>query len=182
MSTLSNVYKITKESITSIEPTSKPWKEVGIYLLGPVLDRKHVLVAQDIFTLFPTAKTLNSKSPEPAIKASNSAYTDFRDTKNIDQIMAPLTTHKHSIISHNPIESTTNSIPVSSTSKPAKTFMKALGKTMYYQNRNKTLALNQLLTSNWANLHPATGHKSGDLLFQHSYTNQFSPVTTPAYK
>ena len=96
--------------------------------------------------------------------------------------MAPLTTHKHSLISHNPMESTTNSIPLSSTSKQAKTFMKALGKTMYYQNQDKTLALNQLLTSYWATLHPATGHKSGDLIFQHSYTNQFSPVTTPAYK
>ena len=42
-----------------------------------MLDRKHKLVVQDIFTLFPTAKILNSKSTEPAIKASNSAYTDF---------------------------------------------------------------------------------------------------------
>ena len=56
---------------------------------------------------------------------------------------------------------------------PVKPFMKPLGRTMkivHYQNQDKTLALTQLLVSYQATPHPATCNKTGDLIFQYSYT------------
>ena len=175
--------KTTKEPITPIEPPSTPWKEVSIDLFGPMPDKKHILVVQDIFTRFPAAKIVNSTSAEPIIKALNSVYTDFGSPQaHRSDNGPPFNSQAFYDFSQSHGINHKKVFPYHPQANPVETFMKPLGKTMkiaHYQNQDKTFALNDLLASYRATPHPATGHKPGDLIFQHGYSHQFPPVTPP---
>ena len=176
--------KPTKEPITPIKTPTTPWTEVSIDLFGPMPDKKHVLVVQDIFTRFPAAKIVNSTSAEPVIKALNSVYTDFGTphTHRSDN-GPPFNSQAFHDFSQSQDINHKKVFPYHPQANPVETFMKPLaGKTMkiaHHQHQDKTHALNQLLASYRATPHPATGYKPGDLIFQHGYTKDFPHTTTP---
>ena len=69
--------KGTKEPISPQRTTEGAWEEVSIDLFGPLPDKKHVLVAQDSMSRFPTAALVPSTSATPVIKELDKVYSAY---------------------------------------------------------------------------------------------------------
>ena len=72
-----NTEKGSKEPQRTIPVPDDPWQEVSVDLFGPMPDRKHVLVVQDIKTRFPCAKIVSSTNGKQVIPAMEQIYNSY---------------------------------------------------------------------------------------------------------
>ena len=169
--------KGTKELVAPQKTTGVAWEEVSIDLFGPLPDRKHVLVVQDIVSRFPSATVLPNTSTGPVIKAlediylayghpdghrtdngppfNSKGFQEFSKSKGIEHILR---------------------YPYHPQGNPCETFMKPLGKALkvaYYNRENAQTALDKLLQAYRSTPHPTTKMAPGDVLFRYGYQTEF---------
>ena len=69
--------KTTKEPLKMTPLLENAWQDVSIDLFGPMPDKKHVVVIQDLSTCFPAAKIVLSIGGSHVIPAIEDIYVDF---------------------------------------------------------------------------------------------------------
>ncbi len=69
--------KTTKEPLKIIKHPEEAWQDVSIDLFGPMPDKKHIVVVQDMNTQFPAAKVVPSTGGDHVISAIDNIYADF---------------------------------------------------------------------------------------------------------
>jgi len=172
--------KATKEPITAVKTPKHPWQDVSIDLFGPMPDKRHIVVVQDIFSRYPAARIVPSTAATPVLNAIDNIYTDYGkpDTHRTDngppfnssafkQFSESNDIAHHTIYPHHP------------QANPVETFMKPIGKTMKiaeFEKNNKQQALNQLLSAYRSTPHPATGVPPAELLFREDYRQNIPKV------
>ena len=114
-------------------------------------DTKHVLVVQEMFTCFPAAKIVNSKSTDLVIKAPDDIYTNFgTPTTHRTDNGPPFNSQQFKEYSYAKGILHKKVYPYHPQANPVQTFMKPLRKAMkmaHHKNQNKETTLNQLLGS-----------------------------------
>ena len=72
-----NTEKGSKEPQRIVPVPDAPWQEVSVDLFGPMPDRKHVLVVQDLQTRFPCVKIVSSTGGKHVIPAMEEIYNNY---------------------------------------------------------------------------------------------------------
>lgn len=170
--------KTTSEPIKPIPQPKSPWQDVSIDLFGPMPDRKHVVVIQDIKTRFPAASIVNSTSASHVIPAIEDVYTAYGkpDSHRTDN-GPPFNSKEFAKFSQTNAIEHRRVFPYHPQANPVETFMKPLGKALKVANwerQNKQNAINNLLTSYRSTPHPATGETPGNLMFRGGYKQDLS--------
>ena len=69
--------KTTKEPVAAQQTTGVGWEEVSVDLFGPLPDKKHVLVVQDVMSRFPAATIVPNTSAAPVVQALDKVYASY---------------------------------------------------------------------------------------------------------
>lgn len=169
--------KANKAPLQHVPIPSKAWQDVSLDLFGPMPDKRHILVVQDIKSRYPVAKIIHSTSAQQVIPAIKDIYNDMGkpDSHRTDN-GPPFNSGQFRDFSNcNGIQHRT-SFPYHPQSNPVETFMKPLGKAMkiaHQEGSNKQESLKNLLTAYRSTPHPATGESPGNLLFRDGYNYDF---------
>ena len=169
--------KTTKEPLKIIKHPEEAWQDVSIDLFGPMPDKKHIVVVQDMNTRFPAAKVVPSTGGDHVISAIDNIYADFGspDTHRTDN-GPPFNSQQFSDFSQLHAIEHHKVFPYHPQANPVETLMKPLGKAMkiaHFNHQNKQKALNGFLSSYRLIPHPSTGEAPGDLLFRGGYQGRF---------
>ena len=174
--------KATREPVKAHQTTGVAWEEVSIDLFGPLPDKKHVLVVQDIMSRFPTATIVPNTSATPIIKALDNVYTSYgQPQRHRTDNGPPFSSEEFAQYSNRKGVEQVFSYPYHPQGNPCETFMKPLGKALkaaYYNRDNAQQAIDELLKAYRSTPHPATGMSPGEMLFRHGYHTDF-PRSTP---
>ena len=159
------------------------WEKVSVDLFGPMPDRRHIVVAQDMVSKFPAAKILNKTDAAHVTGALREFYTAY-GTPLIHRTDngPPFNSKEFEIFSKEQGISHEKAFPYHPQANPVETLMRPLGKTMksaHSGNANKEEALNHFLAAYRATPHSATGIAPGDIMFRHGYGNSFPRVQPP---
>ena len=134
--------KLTKEPVTPHQTTGAAWEEVSIDLFGPLPDKRHVLVVQDIMSRFPTATIVPNTSAPPIIKALDNVYTAYgQPQQHRTDNGPPFSSDEFARYSSSKGIQQVFSYPYHPQGNPCETFMKPLGKALKaaYYNRRITI-------------------------------------------
>ena len=150
---------------------------MSIDLFGPMPDKRHVVVVQDVKTRFPCAKIVSSTAGNQVVPAIEGIYNDYGnpDTHRTDN-GPPFNSSSFKKMSDTRGIQHRKVFPYHPKANPVETFMKPLGKAMknaYQSKENKEKALTQLLTAYCSTPHPATGEAPGNLLLRGGYKTDF---------
>ena len=169
--------KRTKEPLTPIMSSKKPWNDVSIDLFGPMPDQKHVVVVLDSASRFPAAKIVPSTAAKPVLKAIDQIYSDYgQPSSHRTDNGPPFNSEEFTDYSVRKGIDHIKTYPYHPQANMAETFMKPLGKSMksaHHHKTDKSVALNQLLTSYRSTPHPATGVPPGAAMFRNGYRTEF---------
>ena len=177
----------TKNRKNKLHPHSleefNAWEKISIDLFGPMPDRKHILVTQDMVSKFPTAKILEKTDAQGVTKALSEFYTQY-GTPIIHRTDngPPFNSEEFSEFSRQRGVKHEKSFPYHPQPNPVECFMKPLGKSMkiaHHNDQNTEEALNEFLAAYRATPHSSTGIAPGDILFRHGYGNHFQKTNTP---
>ena len=160
----------------------KIWDTIHVDLFGPMPDAKHVLVATDNVSRFPAAEIVPGTSAKPVIKALDKIYTNFgQPSSHRTDNGPPFNSKEFEDYSKRKGITHIKTFPYHPQANPAETFMKPLGKTMkiaHHKNKDKQVALNELLTSYRSTPHSATGLSPGGVMLRGGYSTEL-PQTNP---
>ena len=173
--------KTTREPVVPQRTTGTAWEEVSIDLFGPLPNKQHVLVVQDIMSRFPTATIVPNTSSTPVIEALDNVYTQYGQPKrHRTDNGPPFNSEAFAAYSSGKGVEQVFSYPYHPQGNPCETFMKPLGKALkaaIYNRENAQNAIDGLLKAYRSTPHSATGVAPGDILFRHGYHTEF-PATT----
>jgi hypothetical protein len=118
------INKPTKDLLHPIAASNKVWDNINIDLFGPMPNSKHILVATDNTSRYPTAKVVPSTSAQPVIQALDNIYTDY-GTPSIHRTYngPPFNSEGFSKFSHNTGITHIKTYPYHPQANPAETFM-----------------------------------------------------------
>ena len=160
------------------------WEKVSIDLFGPMPDKRHVLVAQDMVSRFPAAKILQKSDAKHVNKALGEIYADFGvPLVHRSDNGPPFNSREFEEFSRLMGIKAEKSYPYHPEANPAEGFMKPLGKCMkaaHAAGLSKEQALSQLLANYRATPHSATSLAPGDVMFRHGYGGAFPRTTVPS--
>ena len=160
----------------------KPWEKVSIDLFGPMPDKKHVVVVQDMVSRFPAAKIVNDTNADNITKTLKEVYSNFGVPKvQRTDNGPPFNSSKFKEFSEGHGITHELAFPYHPQANCVESFMKPLGKTMktaHHDHQNKTNALEELLSSYRATPHYATGIPPGDMMFRYGYNSIFPKSKT----
>ena len=153
------------------------WEKLSIDLFGPMPDKRHIIVAQDMVSRFPAAKILNKHDAAHVTKALEEIYTTY-GTPIIHRTDngPPFNSKEFESFSKKLAVEHETSAPYHPQANPVEALMKPLGKCMkaaHVQQRDKTAALQEWLASYRATPHSSTGVAPGDIIFRHGYGHTF---------
>ena len=159
------------------EVPAKCWEKVSVDLFGPMPNRKHIVVVQDLSSRFPEAKLVSSSSAlkvipalteiydshgDPQVQLSDNgppfnsvAMKNFTDKRGIKQEKIP---------------------PLHPSGNPVETFMKPLGKTMKiasHTGMNEAKALSKLLQNYRDTPHSSTGIPPSAMMYRNTNSEVF---------
>lgn len=174
----------SKQPQKLILPPKEAWQEVSIDLFGPMPDSKHVVVIQDVKTRFPDAKIISSTGARHVIPAIADTYARYgHPDKHRTDNGPPFNSKEFREFSDNHGITHRKSYPYHPQANPVETFMKPLGKAMkiaHAEGKDKTKALNNLITGFRCTPHVSTGQSPGDLMFRGGYRRDFPrKILTP---
>ena len=173
--------KTTREPVTPQQSTGNAWEEVSIDLFGPLPNKQHVLVVQDIMSRFPTATIVPNTSAAPIVKALDNVYTTYgQPQRHRTDNGTPFNSAEFSRYSKAKGIEQVFSYPYHPQGNPCETFMKPLGKALkaaYFNRDSAQNAIDELLKAYRSTPHPATGVAPGEVLFRHGYTADFPKST-----
>ena len=169
--------KTTKEPVAAQKTSGVGWEEVSIDLFGPLPNKKHVLVVQDIMSRFPAASIVPNTSATPVIEALDKVYTSYgQPQRHRTDNGPPFNSQDFAQYSHDKGIDQVLSYPYHPQGNPCETFMKPLGKALKaaFHNRDSAQqALDDLVKAYRSTPHPATGVAPGDVLFRYGYQAGF---------
>ena len=169
--------KTTREPVAAQKTTGTGWEEVSIDLFGPLPNKKHVLVVQDIMSRFPAASIVHNTSATPVIEALNNVYTSYgQPQRHRTDNGPPFNSEEFAQYSRNKGIDQVLSYPYHPQGNPCETFMKPLGKALkaaFYNRDSAQQAIDDLLKAYRSTPHPATGVAPGDLLLRYGYHADF---------
>ena len=159
------------------------WEKISIDLFGPMPDRRHIIVAQDMVSKFPTAKILEKTDAQGVTKALSEFYTQY-GTPIVHRTDngPPFNSEEFSEFSRQRGVKHEKSFPYHPQANPVECFMRPLGKSMkiaHHNNQDSEEALNEFLAAYRATPHSSTGIAPGDILFRHGYGRDFQKTDTP---
>ena len=159
------------------------WEKVSIDLFGPMPDKRHIIVAQDMVSKFPTVKILEKTDAQGVTKALSEFYTQY-GTPIIHRTDngPPFNSEEFSEFSRQRGVKHEKSFPYHPQANPVECFMKPLGKSMkiaYHNDQDSEEALNEFLAAYRATPHSSTGIAPGYILFRHGYGRDFQKTDTP---
>jgi hypothetical protein len=153
------------------------WEKVSIDLFGPLPDKRHIIVAQDMLSKFPAAKILSKTDAEHVIDAVDDMYTTYgTPLAHRTDNGPPFNSSKFAAFSENHGIKHETSFPYHPQANPVETVMKPLGKAIkaaHSEKRNTEKALNEFLSTYRATPHSSTGLAPGDILLRHGYGKDF---------
>ena len=162
------------------------WEKVSVDLFGPMPDKRHIVVAQDMVSRFPAAKIVNKTDANHIVGALEDFYTNY-GTPLIHRTDngPPFNSQEFTQFSKNNGIEHEKTFPYHPQANPVEAFMKPLGKAMkaaHFNKQCKAKVLDKLLSSYRATPHSATGISPGDILFRHGYCHDFPKVSDQSDK
>ena len=159
------------------------WEKVSVDLFGPMPDKRHIVVAQDMVSKFPAAKILNQTDADHVTEALREFYTSF-GTPMVHRTDngPPFNSEKFARFSEDRGIAHQKTFPYHPQANPVESFMKPLGKAMktaYSARLNKKIALEDFLATYRSTPHSSTGLAPGDILLRHGYAYEFPKSTPP---
>ena len=153
------------------------WEMISVDLFGPLPDKRHILVAQDMMSKFPAAKIINKTDTATITETLKEFYDAYGTPATHRTDNGPPFNSKGFVefskrqgINH------TTSFPYHPQANPVECFMKPLGKAMkvaHHAKKSMRKALGEFLSTYRATPHSATGLAPGDILFRHGYAKDF---------
>ena len=169
--------KATREPQASLKVPDSAWNTVALDLFGPIPGGKHILVAQDTLTRFPTATFVPNTSAGKVLPALHDVYTNFGfPTTHLSDNGPPFSSAAFERYSKEHGIKHQSTYPYHPQANPAERVMKPLGKAMkaaHTSRESKEKALNDFLVGYRATPHVATGVTPGDFMFRDGYRADF---------
>ena len=159
------------------------WEKVSVDLFGPMPNKRHIVVAQDMVSKFPAAKIVSKTDADHVIGALEEMYANYgaplvHRTDN----GPPFNSMQFAKFSDDKGIHHEKSFPYHPQANPVECLMKPLGKSMkiaHYDSGNLDTALQNFLTTYRATPNKTTGIAPGDVMFRHGYGNNFPKTFTP---
>ena len=169
--------KKTTEPIHHHHVPDKCWDTVAVDLFGPMPDKNHVIVVQDLASRFPAAKLVSSTSSRQVLPALSDIYDNYGNpSTQISDNGPPFNSREMELFAQKRDIELKKTPPLHPQANPAETFMKSLGKTMKIAHEDKTSkkeALSLLLKNVRDTPQQATGIAPGAMMFRDGYRATF---------
>ena len=165
--------KKTSEPIQSHKVPDKCWDTVAVDLFGPMPDKNHVVVVQDLASRFPAAKLVSSTNAKQVLPALGDIYDNYGNPNTqLSDNGPPFNSKEMELFAQKRNIELKKTPPLHPQANPAETFMKPLGKTMKIAHQNKTSkkeALTSLLQNIRDTPQQATTLAPGAMMFRDGY-------------
>ena len=162
--------KTTKEPQAMLESPENAWDKVALDLFGPMSNGRHILVAQDMPSRFPAAKTVCSTSAQEELPSLDDIYTSYGyPNTHLTDNGPPFNSVGFKNYSLQKGIQHQRTYPYHPQANPAERIMKPIGKAMkaaFMEGANQQQALNQFLATYRGTPHIATGVPPGDFLLR----------------
>ena len=173
--------KKTSEPILPHKVPEKCWDTAAVDLFGPMPDKNHVVVVQDLASRFPAAKLVTSTGARQVLPALGDIYNSYGNpiTQLSDNGPPFNSTAMEHFARKRNIE-LKKIPPLHPQANPVETFMKPLGKTMKIAHHNKSSkkeALTSLLQNFRDTPQQATMLTPGAMMFRDGYRATFPRVS-----
>ena len=173
--------KKTSEPILPHKVPKKCWDTAAVDLFGPMPDKNHVVVVQDLASRFPAAKLVTSTGARQVLPALGDIYNSYGNpiTQLSDNGPPFNSTAMEDFARKRNIE-LKKIPPLHPQANPVETFMKPLGKTMKIAHHNKSSkkeALTSLLQNFRDTPQQATMLTPGAMMFRDGYRATFPRVS-----
>ena len=160
------------------------WEKISVDLFGPMPDKRHILVAQDMVSHFPAAKILNKTNEKKVIDTLGEFYANF-GTPMVHRTDngPPFNSKEFTRFSTDNGIIHEKTFPYHPQANPVETFMRPLGKAMkvaHREGKSKEEALRELLSTYRATPHHITNISPGDMIFRNGYGKDFPKTCTPS--
>ena len=173
--------KKTSEPVHHHKVPDKCWDTVAVDLFGPMPDKNHVIVVQDLASRFPAAKLVSSTNNQQVVPALGEIYDNFGNPNTqLSDNGPPFNSKEMEVFAEKRDIELKKTPPLHPQANPAETFMKSLGKTMKIAHENKTSkkeALSTLLKNVRDTPQQATGLAPGAMMFRDGYRSTFPRVS-----
>ena len=131
--------KKTSEPVHHHKVPDKCWDTVAVDLFGPMPDKNHVIVVQDLASRFPAAKLVASTNNQQVLPALGEIYDNFGNPNTqLSDNGPPFNSKEMEVFAEKRDIELKKTPPLHPQANPAETFMKSLEKTMKIKHENKT--------------------------------------------
>ena len=165
--------KKTSEPIQSHKVPDKCWDTVAVDLFGPMPNKNHVVVVQDLASRFPVAKLVSSANAKQVLPALGDIYDNYGNPNTqLSDNGPPFNSKEMELFAQKRNIELKKTPPLHPQANPAETFMKPLGKTMKIAHQNKTSkkeAFTSLLQNVRDTPQQATSLAPGAMMFRDGY-------------
>lgn len=173
--------KKTSEPILPHKVPEKCWDTVAVDLFGPMPDKNHVVVVQDLASRFPAAKLVTSTGARQVLPALGDIYNSYGNpVTQLSDNGPPFNSAEMEHFAEKRNIELKKTPPLHPQANPAETFMKPLGKTMKIAHHNKSSkkeALSSLLQNFRDTPQQATMLTPGAMMFRDGYRATFPRIS-----